>query len=359
MINRRSLLKGGVAVAFLPWIGNRGVLVPPVLDVNPNQNLQNAIDALNGQGTIQLTEGDFELEDPITIDGYIQIWGRGQESTFLSYEGEGSAFLVNSGQEITTSRWLCQNLSILGNDLGERGLTIGQNTVGPYSANMGGMQNVRVAGFTEAGLFLESSQINRFIHCSFTHNVGHGVVVNSSAGCKNTNTAFIACYLKLNEKNGLYAENGSQIMWRDCLFEANTEEGIKLNRVDGDCCRAWTFDGCYIEDNGKDGFWIDASTGLWQTMSLVRPHLSSPASGYYHINAGRASLHVVDPSVVPGKLGTDMGYSTCYTLIESDKEPNWDLGGANSPTAWLVKGARYGPLAVWVNDGAGEWEVES
>ena len=314
--------------------------------------------------------GTYDLgERGLTLDGQKHLAGAGWSCTVLKYRGPDAALRVNSGRRVTTARWSVRDLTIDCGGLGHFGLRLGQALVGPRSANVGVVQEVRLTGAREAGLHLDHSQINALRSVDMSNNPGDGCRVEQTTGSANTDTQFYSCTFRLNGGRGLHADGGSGLSFYGCTFESNGREGARLiRRDDVTVAGGWVFDRCWFEANGAAAgaepdctlrpgesavhLHLDScgSTG-WERIEVRSCHFSQGGSRP-NLFAGKCDLLLWFPSGVVN--GADGGTSATSVVVWDDKNPSsWHIGGPDSRLVFQKLSTEE--LVVAVNSG-GAWQ---
>jgi hypothetical protein len=335
-------------------------------------NMDTIIANLSNQGTLRFGPGQFDIDTQnIAIDGSISIVGAGVDTTTIRWQSAGTGIQVNDGGGITTDNWSLRDFTLDGNSAGAIGVTLGQTTTSPVSATKGMINNVKVTGFTTAGVDLVRSQINRFYNVDVSSNDAIGL--RSDSGSGNTDTNFFGCYFRQNGTQGLYVSNGLRYAFNACIFELNGQEGVWLNRTGAaDALGAMTFYSPYFEANnsGRAGtdhaqFRLEEDDGIVIVtggINLIDPYFQSQGTDNWHVKVGRSETWIYRPIVGNATvLGTDTAVSTAYIRIWSQDAPTdargWTLGGTSSNVIWY----EFGPSWIYryhKNDGIGpDWTV--
>lgn len=309
-----------------------------------------AISAANGEGTVFLPKGDYNLgTTSLTLLGSVRLCGAGSANeadgslgSRLIYTGSSAAIIVNDGSGTTTHGFTIRDLTLSGSNSGAYGIKLGSSTGSPKAA-VGTVENVFISGFTTAGLWLVTAQVCRFNRVFVSGNSGDGIIIDYVSGGTNTTCSFHSCRVSANDGHGVYIKGQNSISFYDLDTESNGLEGVLVEKSSGTELRALTFHSLHLEGNnsGRSGtghaqFKVFSNDSSYSEVSLYNPAFYTPGTGNYHMSLDGTICNVFYP-IYSG------GGSAPYNIVPAS---------ANAPTN----------VQVWCNDGAEattNWTVEA
>lgn len=255
--------------------------------------VQEAIDA---GSPVYFPPGTYNLGTTSLIhdDRGAVLFGAGVNQSKIVYTGPGAAVTAAGGTPETPAyNLVVRDLWIDGADTGAYGLEIGRADASPKAA-AGLFENLRITGFTIAGLRCVSSQLCTFIRVECGENPGIGILLDQVPGGANTASEFIGCRAYANGQQGLYIKDAFEtVRFIGFTSELNGCEGIRIDGLSRDMYNL-SFDGLHMENNnqglGRDtgccGLFID--TGIHAVVRGTVKNafiLESPANKLLYLNS--------------------------------------------------------------------------
>lgn len=238
--------------------------------VNVAASLQAAIDACNyGERSLRIRAGEYYTgTTPLSINGPIRIYGEGMGQAYgdsfgalcttIRYVGTDAAIKINTGISKSTLGFVLQDLAISGYATGTAtatgyyGIRLGSDT-GTNLACQGEMRNVRVEGFSVAGLHNINAQGVAHYNCR-TMFCADGILQEGGAtsGGGNRSNSYWHCHFRYGTKRGAYLKEGGNTSFHACHFENNDYEAVVIERQASTGSYDFSnfaFYDCHVENN--------------------------------------------------------------------------------------------------------------
>tara|TARA_B110000503_G_C7120224_1_gene402158 strand:- start:355 stop:1749 length:1395 start_codon:yes stop_codon:yes gene_type:complete len=215
-----------------------------LLDSSPS--IQAAIDAgiTTGQ-TVYIPAGDYLIGTMLGFVHSAQI--KMEYGTTLNYSGVDSCIWVRdeSGGSENGQGFLIQGGHITGG--GGSGIRVGRlSTISPA---VGSIRDVKISTMSIGFDFL-SGQIIDVRDCNASYNET-GFILNNTVGIYHTTVEFNNCRFNGNTFQGGYIIQGWQVTIKNCQFEINEREGLKVLKDSSQGIHQIAFEDCWFEANNQ------------------------------------------------------------------------------------------------------------
>lgn len=225
--------------------------------------LQDAIDCLQGHGSLVIPSGKYLVKSDIKINSGVAIRGNGYGTHFLL---DGAAIVVNgAGVKGGVANWQLSDFQV--SRIGDSGPAIKMSGTDIAGANRGAIrgytQNIYVSGSTGDGVELSNAYLITNVNLNIRKSAGSAINMKlGPAGLVSANAiTFVGGEIQQNGR-AVTADSAVGITFVGVAIEGN-KEGVDLINNN----RSFAFYNCYFEWNG--GFDIRAGVGKSGAVGLV------------------------------------------------------------------------------------------